>query len=402
MSAVADPTLMDIQTVRSWDQALAKLGPGPFAKGVSERLRGIVLPPPAVFDMEKGNASKNCCVYAAGYLSVLPAYLHTVIGATLSMGGTISFPTGQQWRNFLIGLKRHFPDPPASPNHGPDHTNKRPAPGPSAKRPRSLNPQGVSSTLISPSPSTPGASTSGALEEGEVASGNATLTPNSTTKATTLGKRKIHPLHQLLPILSGSLKAVNWVSGRIPILSVRQLQAVITRDILAEIRWHVHEQNFRFELLILDQLLCPSLWRAEEKDSEEVRSARKERELAIRRIFPAIRNIHGNVFVKEIPNVDGGLASRHWFERAPYLLAFRDVMLAWPDCPKNIVDASLNPRSDFDMMVLEDSVVKEYSTRFLRQFGRPPIPPVRLPFISVSRKSPASFYGALFSAPQQS
>ena len=392
MSTAADPSLLDLQTIPSWDKALATLGSGPFAKGVSERLRGTVLPPPNVFDVRKDDAPKNCCVYAAGYLSVLPAYLPTIVGAAVSMGGTISLPSGQQWRNFLIGLKRHFPDPPASSNIKVDSRIKRPAPsastsGPSAKRPRSFNPQGASATSSSPSPSTAGASTPSVLEEGEVASG----------KATSSGKRKIHPLHELLPILSGSLKSVNWVSGRIPILSVGQLQAVITKDVLAEIRWHVHEQSFRFELLVLDQVLCPSLWRAGEGDSEEVRSARKERELAIRRVFPAVGSLHDNVFVKEIPNADGGVASRRWPGRAPYFLAFRDVVVAWPDCPETIRNTSFNSGSDFDMMVLEEIILKEYCSRFLQQFGRPPIPPVRLPFVSTSRKSPASFYRGLYS-----
>jgi hypothetical protein len=185
----------------------------------------------------------------------------------------------------------------------------------------------------------------------------------------------IHPLHELLPILSSSLKSVNWVSGQIPILSVGQLQTVIMRDVLAEIRWHVHEQTFCFELLILDQTLCASLWRVQEGDSEEVRSARKERELAIRRIFPAVGNLHANFFVKEIPNVDGGIALRDWPGRVPYFLAFRDLVLAWPDCPQTIVNASLDTHSEFDMIVLENLVVREYSTRFLWQFGRLPIPP---------------------------
>jgi hypothetical protein len=95
MSTVADPDLMDLQTIRSWDETLAELGPGPFSKGLSEWLRGTVLLPPAVFDAQKGDA-KNCCVYAAGYLSILPAYLPTIIEATLFMVKTIPFPTGQQ------------------------------------------------------------------------------------------------------------------------------------------------------------------------------------------------------------------------------------------------------------------------------------------------------------------
>lgn len=404
MNSVADPRLIDIQAIGSWDDALRRLGRGPFEKGRSESLTGMILPSPTVFEVQKDKSSSNRWVYGAGYLSIRPIYIPLIIDQALSVGRSRSFPSGQQWRNFLIGFKRHLPDP--APPRPKTNTKKRPAPpsagSTSTKRSRPEPSTHAASTSVTAASSASRSEASTSVSAASSAStpsmgvaNMATVANTPSTSDTPPHKRKIHPLHETLPILTGSLTHISWLGARIPLRSRAQVEEAISEDVLCEVRWHVHEQNFRLELLILDQEICPELWRAGEADSEPVRSSRKERELALRRVFPVVDELHEGFFVKGVPNVDHGLASRECRLRAPHILAFREVMLSWPNCPAVIRDASLNTRDEFLMLGLEDLVTREYCSRFLLQFGRLPIPPVRLPFASLSRKYPASFYEGL-------
>lgn len=51
------------------------------------------------------------------------------------------------------------------------------------------------------------------------------------------------------------------------------------------------------------------------------------------------------------------------------------------------------------MAMVEHAVVDFYCRTFHSYFGRPPVPPIRLPSVSLQRDGPASFYGSLFAGP---
>ncbi|KAF6753505.1 hypothetical protein DFP72DRAFT_813987, partial [Ephemerocybe angulata] len=190
---------------------------------------------------------------------------------------------------------------------------------------------------------------------------------------------------------------VVWLEKEIVLHSLDDVEREMTREVQDEALWELHEANFRLELLMIDKELRPDEWKiGVELPAQEKAATTMERELFLRRVFPVVDGQHSGFFVTAIPNVDKGLASIDWRERAHHVLALREVLVSWPDCPSSIVDASLE-MSEGVMRVLERLVVGEYCRTVHSLLGRPPTAPVRLAPISLTRSSLASFYSRLSS-----
>ncbi|KAF6755058.1 hypothetical protein DFP72DRAFT_848005 [Ephemerocybe angulata] len=127
---------------------------------------------------------------------------------------------------------------------------------------------------------------------------------------------------------------VAWLDKEIRLNTLEDVEREVTQEVRNEVVWELHELNFRLELLLLDQALSPEEWK--HPAGSEVRM---QREQVLRRVFPVIEGQHSGFFVTAIPNVDGGLASQDWRERAAHVLALRTVVLSWPNCPSSIVNA---------------------------------------------------------------
>lgn len=367
MSAALDPSLFDVQTIPSWRDALDSLPPKPHPAGLSTNLRGTALPSPSLF-----TNSNNKRIYTAAWLAIRPVHIDNVLGELEKVD--VAFPTGQQWRNFLNSLKFHLNVPSTSSEPS---TQKRPAPGASSPGPSTKRQRGEATSEATPS-----------------AASTSTRPPRKQGEAS----RKVdgQALLNSLPLRQQRVSQICWVDKTMSFETRGELERELSDEVVSEVTWDLHEQNFRLELFMLDLMLCPTIWRRGEQVTFEVADARWARESTLRRVFPTVEGRMGNVYVTQIPNVDGGITSRNWVERGHHFKAFREVMLDWPHCPDIIRNASLDMKDEHSMIVLENVVVREYCNRFLRQFGRPPIPPVRLPFESLRRKAPASFYAALF------
>ena len=135
---------------------------------------------------------------------------------------------------------------------------------------------------------------------------------------------------------------------------------------MKEIIYDVFDHSFRYELFMLDRLLCPDIW-AED---------------------PALRtNLIAAVFgctsvlaqwADPFPNVNMGLTAIDYRDRKPYIEAFRLLLVNWPSAPMLPplpVDASLD-----DTVLLEKKIALFYCQRFFDSYGCPPILPHHIPF----------------------
>ena len=135
---------------------------------------------------------------------------------------------------------------------------------------------------------------------------------------------------------------------------------------MKEIIYDVFDHSFRYELFMLDRLLCPDIW-AEDPAS---------RTNLIAAVFGCTSVLAQ--WADPFPNVNMGLMAIDYRDRKPYIEAFRLLLVNWPSAPMLPplpVDASLN-----DTVLLEKKIALFYCQHFFDSYGRPPILPHHIPF----------------------
>lgn len=282
---------------------------------------------------------------------------------------------GQQWKNFLNTLRFHFES---------SAQGNLKFLSPEAKRQRveeSASAQACSSSAKSTS------------RGPRSAKGKKKKAAASKAKA----RHAQHEMLEGLPLVKERISRVTWLEKQLLLDNREAFEQELSDEVVSEIMWELHELNFRLELLLLDQHLHPDVWRPL-KSTNGTESQRTYRDLALRAVFPRVSGRPGNYFVTSIPNVNAGLASTDWRERAKHVYALRDVVLGWPSCP-DVIKRATYGSDEHAMAVMEHNVVEFYCQTFHRCFGLPPVPPIRLPAVSLRRDGPASFYGSLFAGP---
>ncbi|RDX51817.1 hypothetical protein OH76DRAFT_1454733 [Lentinus brumalis] len=131
--------------------------------------------------------------------------------------------------------------------------------------------------------------------------------------------------------------------------------------------WELHELAFRYELVALDRVCCPTTTFEQEVEAED----------RIARVFPH----QGLWSVTHIPTADeSGLFARVPQRRVAALNALRDVVARWPGCPAALLNAKRMTIRDVGAVVeLEKIIAHFYVHTFFALAGRPPILPHFLP-----------------------
>lgn len=140
-----------------------------------------------------------------------------------------------------------------------------------------------------------------------------------------------------------------------------------------EILWELYELNFRFEFLALDQF------------TRDPTLSTEDREDLLLACFPG--SVGRSLLIAELPLADRGFAAECWRDRAPFILAFRNVMKTW----RNFSDAvkgckgvdlaairALSAYSEEEILVMEKALLRFYTQSFFDFFGRAAIVPHRL------------------------
>jgi hypothetical protein len=136
-------------------------------------------------------------------------------------------------------------------------------------------------------------------------------------------------------------------------------------EVCQEILWELYKLNFRFELLALHhraQLVVDDL------------PQHQDRVLAC---FPG----HVPLLVADLSLANQGLTAPSTAERAPYLLALRQLMKDWKgNAPSQIglEEKHVEQYSEDELTALEQAVAKFYTQSFFNFFGRAAIVPHRL------------------------
>jgi hypothetical protein len=129
-----------------------------------------------------------------------------------------------------------------------------------------------------------------------------------------------------------------------------------------EILWELFELGFRFDLLALDH-------RAQSTEEDET-----DRLNRILLCFPG----GGPLSVVDYGLASQGLGAPTISQRAPYLLALRDVMKHWKgDLPHQIIRPAkpVEQYSDIELRTLEHAIARFYTQIFFNHFGRAAIVP---------------------------
>jgi hypothetical protein len=244
----------------------------------------------------------------------------------------------------------------------------------------------VPSSWKQPAPSGGSTSSSGSSRKRPVPPDASDGTNQNPTKKS---KKQLNDYLLSLPIHSGQIKQVHWIEKTILLGSAEDLEAALTPQVTAEILYELEENCFRLDLLVLDQFCAPHKWPTVTPEtmlaSERARLTHRH---AVQSVFPMKpgRILDGFVLT-EIPHVDRGLASLDHHGRHPYLLKLRDLMLDWKGCPSSIKSALTSPLHRHADK-LEALLVPFYCQTFFNCFGRIPVPPPRLPFLSRARSAP--------------
>jgi hypothetical protein len=137
--------------------------------------------------------------------------------------------------------------------------------------------------------------------------------------------------------------------------------------VLSEILWDLYEHNWRFDLLTLDRVVNPSLWRGEEAHNRDV---------LIKSLFH-----NQSYLITEFPQSNVGISASLWKDRSPYISILRQILSSWPSWPH--LPHSVRERK---LVTLEDANIVErgladiYCQTFFDIFGRAPVTPHRFPF----------------------
>jgi hypothetical protein len=138
-------------------------------------------------------------------------------------------------------------------------------------------------------------------------------------------------------------------------------------QVLSEILWDLYEHNWRLDLLTLDRIVKPSLWRGEQAHNQDV---------LIKSLFH-----NQSYLVTDFPQSDIGISASSWKDRSPYINNFRQILSSWPSwsrLPQRVRERKLVTLEDVN--VVERGLADFYCQTFFDHFGRAPITPHRFPF----------------------
>ena len=104
----------------------------------------------------------------------------------------------------------------------------------------------------------------------------------------------------------------------------------------------------------------------------------KSREDMILACFPGTEGV--SILVADISLAHRGLAAEKWQERAPHVVAMRDVMQSWTgfDDAHLSVEKEVKEYTEGEIVVMETALAKFYVQSFFDFFGRAAILPRRL------------------------
>jgi hypothetical protein len=139
-------------------------------------------------------------------------------------------------------------------------------------------------------------------------------------------------------------------------------------SVVTEVMWELYELNFRFDLLMLDQILTGSLRWSVEK--------RLERQRKVERCFYEGDGVHYLLAHPVVPAINTGLASDSTEVRHTYVVKLARLILDWntpiPTTISSLVNKTLGLT---DMRNFEVAVAEFYCQTFYNKIGRAPLTP---------------------------
>ena len=156
----------------------------------------------------------------------------------------------------------------------------------------------------------------------------------------------------------------------------------VAPSITTSVLWELCENNFRFDLLALDRLAAPHLWKDDDGDHAIMRDAQ------LREVFPGQQTYC--VGADSLPTVNEGLAANDLVERLVFIGRLRSIEKSWPDAPLELnhlcangtdmdtSSAGIGGSWEAEVMELERLVSEFFCQTFFDYFGRPACVPHRL------------------------
>ncbi|EKM74122.1 hypothetical protein AGABI1DRAFT_48580 [Agaricus bisporus var. burnettii JB137-S8] len=130
------------------------------------------------------------------------------------------------------------------------------------------------------------------------------------------------------------------------------------------VAWDVQKHNFQLELINLDRCLLADSWRS--TDGAILR------EKKLRSVF-----VNEALLTVDLPRHSFGISSGSWEERRPYVEAFRNAVVDWPNVPQELLTIANNNQIDVERA--ESLVASFYCQTFFDYFGRAPCVPHLFP-----------------------
>jgi hypothetical protein len=161
-----------------------------------------------------------------------------------------------------------------------------------------------------------------------------------------------------------------------PLLWLGAEVTVIDKLICRQVAWELCELAFRVELLVLDR----AVFSYKPEEGRDLTLVKMERQQLLHAIF----HDKFQIDCLDLPVEDIGLASKDWAVQAKYLEAFRRFMSFWPNFPQAL--ASTQPLDsglgEVSLRLMEQLVIRFYAETFIKQAGRPPVLPRRIPIFA--------------------
>lgn len=154
-----------------------------------------------------------------------------------------------------------------------------------------------------------------------------------------------------------------------------QLGPMPSTEISHEILWELFELNFRFEFLALDH--CAHIPCSTSHSDSHIPQSRED---LLLQCFPGA-TLGASLFHAPLHHSYLGLAAEGWRDRAPHIIAMKNVMKTWQgfsnackDCLDLVTDWDVLDYSETEIKVLESSLAHFYTQSF-DFFGRAAIVP---------------------------
>ncbi|TFK36624.1 hypothetical protein BDQ12DRAFT_725084 [Crucibulum laeve] len=109
---------------------------------------------------------------------------------------------------------------------------------------------------------------------------------------------------------TGTLNKIFWFETTIMSGSREEVKQQLTPEIMSEVLWELCECGFRHELLALDKVMAPLMWK--EQGILTKKMAEADCNKAVQDVFPFEGYTRGNYLLEAIPNKNKGLALIHW------------------------------------------------------------------------------------------